>query len=219
MPIRGAVHYSARMSVDAGDRSNTSDLARAIGSRIRRERLARHWTLDQLSESAGVSRRMLVNVEHGDANPSVGTLLKLSDALGIGLPSLVAPPGSNPIQVVRHGSGAVLWSGKFGGRGVLVAGSEPPNVVELWDWTLVPGDQHMSEAHSSGTKELALILQGSITLQVGDQSVSLATGDAVTFPGDVPHSYANPGTELARLSLVVFEPGVGSSPKSEVVNV
>lgn len=48
-----------------------------------------------------------------------------------------------------------------GGRGVLVAGTESPDVVELWGWTLGPGDQHESEAHSPGTKELLQVQQGS----------------------------------------------------------
>jgi transcriptional regulator with XRE-family HTH domain len=30
---------------------------------------------------------MAINVEQGSANPSVGTLLKISDALGVGLPA------------------------------------------------------------------------------------------------------------------------------------
>jgi len=29
---------------------------------------------------------MVINVEQGSANPSVGALLKISDALGVGLP-------------------------------------------------------------------------------------------------------------------------------------
>ena len=39
-----------------------SRLAVAIGARVRHERQARRWTLDQLAEAAGVSRRMLVTV-------------------------------------------------------------------------------------------------------------------------------------------------------------
>ncbi|MDQ4137329.1 MAG: helix-turn-helix domain-containing protein, partial [Actinomycetota bacterium] len=67
-------------------------LASTIGARVRSERQSRRWTLDHLAELAGVSRRMLVNVEQGSTNPSVGTLLKISDALGVGLPALVEPP-------------------------------------------------------------------------------------------------------------------------------
>jgi quercetin dioxygenase-like cupin family protein len=101
---------------------------------------------------------------------------------------------------------------------VLVAGTESPDVVELWDWTLGPGDHHASEAHSQGTKELLQVQQGSVTVEVADESFVLATGDAMSFPGDVAHSYANPGTEPARFSLAVFEPGVGSGHRAEATD-
>jgi quercetin dioxygenase-like cupin family protein len=196
--------------------ASTAALATAIGARVRSERQARRWTLDRLADLAGVSRRMLVNVEQGATNPSVGTLLRISDALGLGLPSLVEPPEQTPVKVTRSGQGAVLWTGEHGGRGVLVAGSEPPDVLELWDWALGAGDAHASQAHSSGTCELLQVREGAILLQVADRSEVLHPGDAVGFPGDVPHSYANPGTEPARFSLAVFEPGVGASSHTGV---
>ncbi len=194
---------------------STAALALAIGVRVRQERRSRRWTLDQLAEAAGVSRRMVVNVEQGAANPSVGTLLRMSDALGVGLPALVERPQPTPVKVTRQGGGAALWSSAAGGRGVLVAGTEPPDVVELWDWTLGPGDHHVSEAHTPGTKELLQVQQGTITVEMAGQLVTLEAGDAVGFPGDVPHSYANPGTRPARFSLAVFEPGVGPGSRSE----
>jgi quercetin dioxygenase-like cupin family protein len=55
-----------------------------------------------------------------------------------------------------------------------------------------------------------------VVVEVAETSVELAAGDALTFPGDVDHSYANHGTEPARFSLAVFEPGVGSGPRAEV---
>jgi transcriptional regulator with XRE-family HTH domain len=203
------VQYDALMD------ESTTNLATAIGARVRQERQARGWTLDQLAESAQVSRRMVVNVEQGAANPSVGTLLRISDALGVGLPALVEPPRPKPVKVTRRGEGAALWSGDAGGRGVLVAGTEQPDVMELWDWTLAPGEQHGSEAHAPGTKELLQVQQGTVTVEVASQSVTLAARDALTFPGDVAHSYANTGTEPARFSLAVFEPGVGTGHRPE----
>lgn len=194
----------------------TAALAVAIGARVREQRQSLGWTLDQLAEAAGVSRRMVVNVEQGAANPSVGTLLRISDALGVGLPALVELPAPRPVKVTRHGEGAVLWRGESGGHGVLVAGTDPPDVVELWDWTLGPADRHDSEAHTPGTKELVQVQQGTVTVEVAGEPVTLETGDAVTFPGDVAHCYANPGTGTARFSLAVFEPGVGSGSHVEV---
>ncbi|MHA7180410.1 helix-turn-helix domain-containing protein [Arthrobacter sp. MDB2-24] len=195
---------------------STSALATAIGDRVKEQRQSRRWTLDQLAEAAGVSRRMVVNVEQGAVNPSVGTLLRIGDALGVGLPALVESPRPRPVAVTRTGEGAVLWRSEAGGRGVLVAGTEVPDVAELWDWTLGPGDRHGSEAHSEGTKELLQVWQGSVTVEVGDESFVLEEGDAVSFPGDVAHAYANGGLEPARFSLAVFEPGAGSGHGVEV---
>jgi transcriptional regulator with XRE-family HTH domain len=202
-------HYHALMD------SVTGQLATAIGDRVRLERQSRRWTLDHLAEAAGVSRRMLVNVEQGATNPSVGTLLRISDALGVGLPALVEPPAARSLQVTRDGDGAALWASDGGGRGVLVAGTQPPDVVELWDWTLAPGDCHNSEAHTAGTKELLQVQDGIVVVEAAEHSVTLKAGDAVAFPGDVPHSYTNTGRRPARYSLAVFEPGVGSAPRTE----
>lgn len=188
----------------------TAALARAIGARVRQQRLVRHWTLDHLADVAAVSRRMLVNVEHGVTNPSVGTLLRLSDALGIGLPALVEPPKPAALRVTRHGTGAALWTSEAGGRGVLVAHTDPPDVVELWDWTLMPGDRHASEAHQAGTRELIQVRDGSLTVEVADDAVVLEPGDALAFSGAVAHAYANTGPGTARFSLAVFQPDVGS---------
>lgn len=190
-------------------------LASAIGARVKQERRAREWTLDRLAEAAGVSRRMVVSVEQGTVNPSVGTLLRLGDALGVGLPALVEPPAPRSVKVVRNGHGAELWTGAAGGRGTLIAGTTPPDVVELWDWSLGPGDIHATEAHATGTMELLHVLDGEVTVEVTGQSIILGSGDAVTFPGDVPHAYSNARAIPARFSLAVFEPGVGFPTRSE----
>ena len=40
--------------------------------------------------------------------------------------------------------------------------------------------------------------------------MDLATGDALSFPGDVTHSYRNTHKRPAKFTLAVFEPGVGA---------
>jgi quercetin dioxygenase-like cupin family protein len=175
--------------------------------------------LDHLAGAAGVSRRMVVSVEQGSVNPSMGTLLRLSAALGVGLPSLVEPPQTKPVKVTRAGEGALLWRGEHGGWGVLVAATDPPDVVELWDWTLGPGDRHDSEAHTPRTVELVRMLDGAVTVEVEGEATVLEAGDAASFPGDVPHAYANAGRRKARFSLAVFDPGAGAAGGKEHAGV
>lgn len=205
---------------DLEARAGADIVARAIGGRVRQGRNSRGWTLDQLAERSGVSRRMLVTIEQGSANPSIATLLLISDALGIGLPALVEmddPPG---LRVTRAGTAPVLWRGKLGGQAVLVAGTEPPDVTELWDWTLGPGESHSSPAHAAGTRELLLVLDGQVELTVGQRAEVLTTGDSASFGGDIPHGYVNASSaRAARFALTVFEPGVGPGSRSGTTDV
>ena len=184
-------------------------VARAIGLRVRASRTDLGWTLDQLAQKSGVSRRMLINVEQGSTNPSIATLLRLSDALGIGLPALVdtADEPGDTVVVRRAGESTAMWSSPTGGRAVMVAGTRPPDVTELWDWRLGPGDTYSSEPHRAGTRELLVVLSGSIDLVVGQSHHRLRTGDSAGFDGGVSHSYANAATTRpARFALTVHEP-------------
>jgi transcriptional regulator with XRE-family HTH domain len=182
-----------------------------IGARVRQHRTAHGWTLDDLADRSGVSRRMLIIIEHGEGNPSIATLLRISDALGIGLPVLVDVERPRAVTVTAAGTAPVLWRGPSGGQALLVAGTEPPDVVELWDWTLQPGEAHTTEAHSAGTRELLLVLDGEVELRVGDRTERLGVGDSVAFAGDVAHGYATPAGAAtpARFALTVFQPQVG----------
>ena len=93
---------------------------------------------------------------------------------------------------------------------MLVAGTEPPDVTELWDWTLGPDESHASEPHAAGTRELLLVLDGQLELRVGQHAEVLGTGDSASFAGDLAHEYVNAGsTQVARFALTVFEPSVG----------
>ena len=117
---------------------------------------------------------------------------------------------SHGLRVTRAGAAPVLWRGELGGQAVLVAGTEPPDVTELWDWTLGPGESHSSEAHAAGTRELLLVLDGQVEVRVGEHAEVLAAGDSASFAGDLPHGYVNVSSaQAARFALTVFEPGVG----------
>lgn len=153
---------------------------------------------------------MLITIEQGTANPSIATLLRISDGLGVGLPALVSPEEGSRIRVSRKRERTPLWVSPAGGEAFLTVGSEPPDVLELWDWTLGPGDDYRSEPHTRGTRELITVLKGQMQLSVaGSPDVELCKGDSVSFPGDLAHAYRNPGTSSAWFALTVFQPDVG----------
>ena len=76
-----------------------------------------------------------------------------------------------------------------------------------------PGEAHDTEAHSAGTRELLLVLEGQVDLRVGDRAERLTAGDSAAFAGDVAHGYAAPSDAAtpSRFALTVFEPNVGGA--------
>jgi len=58
---------------------------------------------------------MLMNIEQGQANASMATLLRLSDALGVGLPSPVEVAQSPGLRITRAGG----LARQVGGRSLL----------------------------------------------------------------------------------------------------
>lgn len=179
----------------------------AVGRRVREARVSRGWTLDQLAEHSGVSRRMIVNVEAGASNASIATLLRLATSLQVGLADLVAESQRGQSLVVTPAAQLEpLWRGESGGSAVLVASAGTPDMLELWDWTLEPGETFESEPHRAGTRELLHVRSGQLVVTVDDEERSLRAGDGASLAADVRHSYACEGRRATRFSMTVLEP-------------
>lgn len=181
-------------------------LPAAVGARIRDARTQRGWTLDQLADVSGVSRRMIVNVEAGTTNASLATLLRLATSLHVSLAELIADPGTGPVAVTTTRDRVPLWTGTKGGTAHLVSSADTPDMLELWEWRMHPGEGYSSDAHRLGTHELLHVHSGELALTVGNESRTLRTGDAASFSAAVDHAYACSGRRPVRFSMTVLEP-------------
>jgi transcriptional regulator with XRE-family HTH domain len=184
----------------------TDKVGDAVARTVRALRGAHGWSLDQLAARSGVSKGVLVALEQTRGNPNLGTLTRISEALGVPLTRLVQVEEEPPIQLFPATRHVVLWQGPSGGTGTLLAGSDPRPSVELWRWELRPGERRDSEAHTSGTREIITVESGLVCLHVGDGRTELPAGDAAVFRGDRPHSYVNEGKEDTRFILAVMDP-------------
>lgn len=183
----------------------TDKVGDAVARTVRSLRAAHGWSLDQLAARAGVSKGGLVALEQARGNPNLGTLIRISEALGVPLTRLVQVEEEPPIQFFPADRHVVLWQGEHGGTGTLLAGSDPRPSVELWRWVLRPGERRESEPHTPGTREIVTVDSGLLTLTVGPGRAEVGAGDAAVFHGDRPHSYANEGDEDVRFVLAVMD--------------
>jgi transcriptional regulator with XRE-family HTH domain len=185
---------------------DADEVAAAIARNARALRTERQWSLDQLAQRAEISKGMLVQIEQARTNPSIATLCRLADAFGVTLAQLVELEAHSTVRVIHPDEVVRLWEGRPGSSGDLLAGTERSEHVEMWRWRLAPGDEHRSDGHEAGTKELLAVIAGSLCLQVGETDHQVAAGGAVLFDADRPHVYRNDARKGLDLVLVVVQP-------------
>jgi transcriptional regulator with XRE-family HTH domain len=196
------------------------EVAATVGHNVRALRQQRRMTIDGLADASGLSRGTVIQVESARGNPSIATLCNLAAALQVGVASLVSADSAPRVTVRAAADAAALWASATGSRALFRIGTDPPDVVELWDWTLQPGDAFDGEAHPRGTMELLFVLGGELALRVGAQPRTLSIDDVVVFEAHAPHRYANEAGGPVRFIMVVLQFGdTGLVPPTAIAPV
>jgi transcriptional regulator with XRE-family HTH domain len=183
-------------------RSET-DLTPVVGANLRRLRVKRGLSLERLSKACGVSRAMLSQVELGQSTPTINVVWKIATALGVPFSALVQARASGDLHVLRSQQAKILASrdGGFSSRALFPF--DEPRRVEFYELRLAHGATERAEAHAPGTTENLVVTQGEVDIDVAGRHEVLRAGDAIVFPADVPHAYANSGAADAVMYLVM----------------
>ena len=169
---------------------------------MKERRRALGLSLDDLARASGVSRAALSQIETCKTNPSLNVLWKVAVGLGIPFSELMGH-ARNDASLLRRSESDLLRSpdGKFESRSLARAGAGPG--VEVYELRLVGNTSHAAEPHGPGTRELIVVLAGSLRMTVGPETYMLGTGDSLVFAADQPHIYENPGSSEARYHNVI----------------
>lgn len=184
------------------------DVQRRAGLRVRRRREARGWVREELARRAQVSVSLLAQLERGEANPSLATLVNVADAVGLPLAELVAAEEHRGVALA-HSEPTIMWQGRDGSRSALLVGASGGNETELWRYDLEPGDTYGGAAHPDGSEVLIHVLEGTVEVTSDDEAARITEGASVRLRSDVPHSYAN---RTKRRSTFVLVYTRGSQP-------
>ncbi|MGV2919163.1 helix-turn-helix domain-containing protein [Streptomyces alfalfae] len=186
--------------------SDLDQLTQSLARNLKRWRTERAFTLDALAARAGVSRGMIIQIEQARTNPSVGITVKLADALGVSITTLLDYEQGSHVRLVPPEQAVRLWSTEAGSSSTLRVGAEARGPFELWTYHLLPGEGSDSDAHPPGTVELLHVTRGELTLVVDGVEHALPAGTSGTFEADVPHGYRNNGVEPVDMTMAVSVP-------------
>jgi transcriptional regulator with XRE-family HTH domain len=188
---------------------STSILAiepRSVGSRIRALREGLDLSLRDLAERSGVSAPMLSQVERGETSPTIAIAARIAAGLDLSLSQLLRLDEGDGVNVVRVKE-RLLGGRTRGHRYEILTPPFPGQRAEVSLHTLAPGASTGGAddppIHEPGSRETAVVHEGSLRLVCDGVTHDLDEGDAVTFDADLPHNFENPGKKDARFLSVV----------------
>jgi transcriptional regulator with XRE-family HTH domain len=180
-----------------------------IGAAIRKLRLAKGWTLAELSDRCGVPLSTLSRVELGQNALNYEKLVRLCHVLDVDLQGLVARQADNAFapsgrrSVIRAGEGAPVTMGGQSGRraaGELLSKGLTPVILDLTAASLADHGPMRTLAGEA----YVLVLAGDVVLHSDIYApLALSTGDAVYFDGRAEHALMAGSGAGAKALLVV----------------
>lgn len=186
------------------------DPATVLGGRIRHARTLRGLTLKQLASQADCSESMLSKIECGLASPSLATLHRIAQALQTNVAELTTLVQTLPSPVMRAADRPVVHfnTGNNGSKSIRLERLVPPLRGQLLQGdihVLEPGTSSTDSIHHQG-EEIGYVLQGSLSLTIGEGTYQLYPGDSFYFASEQSHSYRNAGDEVTKVLWINTPP-------------
>ncbi|TDT33951.1 helix-turn-helix domain-containing protein [Naumannella halotolerans] len=160
-----------------------------IGPRIKGWREKRSMTLAELSRAAGISASTLSRLEAGKRAPNLELIVPIARELGLGLDDLVPRTAPDPRvpRTTKHVDGVRFET--------LSLESSPVQTYKITLPGKPKGGTEVPDPQVHEGREWLYVLSGRLRLVLGEQEVTLGSGEAAEFDTRVPHwmSAAGPG--------------------------
>lgn len=181
-----------------------------VGARLKELRAASRLTQRQLAERAGVPHGLIAMIENNKSSPSVASLRKVLDGLGLSMGEFFAaepPPPAGKVffaaseltELTEH-LHAHASNGKGGGAISFRQVGEPrAHNLQILHERYAPGADTGTAMLEHASHEGGVVVRGTLEVTVGDQVRVLKPGDAYLFDSRLPHRFRNPGRTVCEV--------------------
>jgi XRE family transcriptional regulator, regulator of sulfur utilization len=178
-----------------------------IGARVKVLRESSGLSLRDLAVRSGVSAPMLSQVERGETSPTLTVAARIATGLELRLSQLLRLDEDGAVTIVGARDRQRGGNKRRGHSFEVLTSSQPGQRAELSRHALAPGGATGAPddppMHEPGSRETALVQDGSVVLVCDGQHYELREGDCVTFDADLPHHFENHSSAEAAFLAVV----------------
>lgn len=181
-------------------------MSKEIGEKLRAMREARRLTLKQLGDGVGCTGAHLSQIEKGHTSPSIATLRKIAQALGVNIIDFFDHDTDELEPVVmkvadRRDMSVRKWDAKI----QQLVRSTRGKLIQPF-YTVVPPGGGSKESYTHAGEEFGIVLKGTLTLTVGRSTYEVATGESFYYSSRVAHDWVNNGEADVEVVWVISPP-------------
>jgi len=163
----------------------------AIGERVKRLREEKGLTLDELSNLTGFEVEFLKRIENNEVKPQLGTIMRLSKALDSAFGRLVSGIGNRLYSITRKDEQKIISrsTSKKGQQKAYTYKSLAPEVQGRHMEALIVQLETLSDPEPSchDGEEFIYVLEGTVSLRIGEDAFDLEPGDSAYYLSTTPH--------------------------------
>ena len=176
-----------------------------IGNKIRRLRLQRGLTQEELADRCELSKSFISLLERDLTSPSLDTLSDILESLGTDLPTFFRNSGSE--KMVFTGEDIFVKEDPEGIRGVIkwLVPSAQKNQMEPILVEMGPGGETAEDDPHEG-EEFGYVLAGTIRIVLGDRVEKVKKDESFYFRPTAPHKLVNAGKTPCKVIWVATPP-------------
>lgn len=185
--------------------SAQGDESMNIGEKLRRLRLLRGLTQEEMADRCELSKGFISQVERDLASPSIATLTDMLACLGSSLPSFFSDKEAEKTvfspqdMFVKEDSdmlrGSITW---------LVPDAQKNSMEPILVEMAQDGQTQMLPPHDG--EEFGYVLSGSIYICMGDKHRRAKAGDSFCLHPTAPHQMKNAGKSTAKFLWISTPP-------------
>lgn len=176
-----------------------------LALRLRDLRVERGWTLDEMATRSGVSRATLSRLEKAEVSPTAKVLGQLCAAYGLTLSRLMHMVEAAFAPVVPREAQPVWHDIQTGFHRRSVSPPAQSLAGEVLEGTLDPGTRIAYERPPRpGLEHHLVLLDGALTVTVGEQTHDLQPGDCLRYQLSGPSVFATPQHSGARYLIFIL---------------
>jgi len=175
-----------------------------IGEKIKRMRIQKNLTQEELANRCELSKGFISQVERELTSPSIATLVDILESLGSNLRDFFAA-GQDEKIIFKATDVFVKEDETLGGQVKWLIPNAQKNAMEPIYMTLQPqGRTELQSPHEG--EEFGYVLSGTIMLQLGSRQYRVQKGESFYFVPNAEHYLANTGKNKASVLWVVTPP-------------